>query len=224
MQRLIKGLHTFQDQVFRQEREFFEALARGQSPETLFITCSDSRISPNLLTQTKPGELFIIRNAGNIIPTYTSGSCGEAATVEYAINVLEVKDVIVCGHSHCGAMGALLAPETIEALPAVKAWLGHAEATRRIVNDNYVDLDGPARLGATVQENVLVQLEHLRTHPSVATRLAAGSVRLHGWVYKLETGEVFSFDPAEGQFELVTEASLPEATRDQGRERQLLAI
>lgn len=218
MQKLIKGLHAFQDKVFQGERALFEELARGQSPETLFITCSDSRISPNLLTQTKPGELFSIRNAGNIIPPHGAGAAGgEAAAIEYAVSVLGVKDVVICGHSHCGAMAALLDLDSVAELPAVKQWLSHAEATRRIVLDNYQHLTGAARLGATVQENVLVQLEHLRTHPSVASRLAAGKLRLHGWVYKIETGEVFSFDPGDGQFKRVTEASEPAAMTGQGR-------
>ena len=224
MQRLIRGLHAFQQQVFRAEREFFEMLAGGQSPETLFITCSDSRIAPNLLTQTKPGVLFIIRNAVNIIPPYGAAPCGETATVEYAVSALQVKDVIVCGHSHCGAMSALLDPSAVDDLPAVRAWLGHAEATRRIMAESYQNLDGPARITATVQENVLVQLEHLRTHPSVASRLAAGTLRLHGWVYKLETGEVYAFDPADGQFKIVTEASAGIAGHEEYRGRSLHPI
>src|SRR5688572_30910631 len=129
MQKLILGLHHFQTDVFSHRREIFERLTAGQRPEALFITCSDSRINPNQLTQTGPGELFILRNAGNIVPPYGAVHGGEAATIEYAICVLKVRDIVVCGHSHCGAMSGLLDPDSIENLCSVKSWLNHAEAT-----------------------------------------------------------------------------------------------
>lgn len=211
MQKLIRGLHQFQNDYFLSHKEFFEQLARGQKPETLFITCSDSRINPNLLTQTRPGELFILRNAGNLIPNSAFFS-GEAATIEYAIAGLGVRDIVVCGHSHCGAMKALLRPQDMERMPAVREWLKHAEATRRIIEDNYDHLDTKEKLTATVEENVLVQLENLRTLPSVASALKGGRIRLHGWVYKIETGEVFAYDPAAGQFNRLGEKpALPAA-------------
>jgi carbonic anhydrase len=200
MQKLLAGIHKFQSNVFGEMREFFEGLSHGQRPEALFITCSDSRINPNLLTQTEPGELFILRNAGNIVPPYGASGGGEAATIEFALAGLGVKHVIVCGHSHCGAMAGLLAPETLEELPSVRGWLSHAEATRRIMNDKYGDRTGAARLTTTIQENVLIQLENLKTHPTVASGLARGELKLHGWVYKLETGEVFEYSQAQGQF------------------------
>lgn len=200
MQKLVEGIHRFQAEYFAPNRLLFERLARKQEPEVLFITCSDSRISPNLLTQTEPGELFIMRNAGNIVPPPNSGGEGEEATLEFAVGGLGVKDVVVCGHSHCGAMKALLDPAQTSTLPAMTRWLRHAEATRRIIDENYQHLEGPARVMATVEENVLVQLEHVRTHPTVAARLGRGQLRLHGWVYKIETGEVFAFQPDEGQF------------------------
>jgi carbonic anhydrase len=199
MQKLIQGLHAFQENIFRPQREFFENLAHGQQPEALFITCSDSRINPCLLTQTQPGELFILRNAGNIVPPHGLPG-GEAATIEYAVTVLKVHDIIVCGHTHCGAMAAVLAPDERTRLPIVDAWLGHAEATRRILAEHYQHLSGDALLTAAVEENVLVQLEHLRTQPAVAAALAGSSLRIHGWVYQIETGRVFTFDPAQGQF------------------------
>lgn len=200
MQRLIQGIHQFQCESFRPLQGLFERLARGQHPETLFITCSDSRIDPNLLTQSRPGDLFILRNAGNIVPPHGAAGGGEAATIEFAVAGLGVKDIIVCGHSHCGAMSGLLDPSQTEGLPAIRAWLCHAETTRRIITENYAGLDSELLLAATVEENVLVQLEHLRTLPSVAARLVQGNLHLHGWVYKIETGEVFAFDPAVGQF------------------------
>jgi carbonic anhydrase len=201
MQKLINGLHQFQSSVFSSQRELFERLAHGQTPDALFITCSDSRINPNLITQTEPGELFILRNAGNIIPPHGAANGGEGATIEYAVAALGVKDIIVCGHSHCGAMSGLLNPAGLDELPQVRSWLSHAESTRRIVKENYGHLSGQALLTTTVEENVLVQLENLRTHPTVAAALSGGRLNLHGWVYKIETGEVFAYDPREGQFE-----------------------
>lgn len=201
MQKLIEGIHQFQETVFDTQKRLFKRLARGQKPLALFITCSDSRIDPNLLTQTQPGELFILRNAGNIVPPYGTVAGGEAATIEYAVAVLGVKDIIVCGHSLCGAMDGLLHPETLDELNAVKDWLKHAESTARIIKENYSHItDEKAKLTATVEENVLVQLESLRTHPSVAAATSRGELKLHGWTYKFETGQVFSYHPEHGQF------------------------
>lgn len=200
MQKLIQGIHQFQEENFRPLQGLFEQLSKGQSPETLFITCSDSRIDPNMLTRSKPGDLFILRNAGNIVPPHGAANGGEAATIEFAVAALGVKDIIICGHSHCGAMKGLLQPEIVAPLPAVSSWLTHAETTRRIVRDNYQHLEGDRLVTATVEENVLVQLENLRTLPAVASRLVRGDLHLHGWVYKIETGEVFAYDFTNGQF------------------------
>ena len=210
MQKLVDGIHRFQRDLFSEDQQLFETLVDGQSPLALFVTCSDSRIDPNRLTQTRPGELFIQRTAGNIVPPYGSVYGGEAATIEYAVSVLKVRDIVICGHSHCGAMAGLLNPESIEKLPAVKAYLEHAEATRRIVEENYSHLTDPEkRLTLTVEENVLVQLESLRTHPSVAAAVGRGELKLHGWVYKFETGEVFAFDPDRAQFHPLEDIALP---------------
>lgn len=221
MQKLVKGIHHFQRQIFREQEELFQNLAKGQSPQALFITCSDSRINPTLLTQTDPGELFILRTAGNIVPPYGAVWGGEAATIEYAVAVLKVQDIIVCGHSHCGAMAGLLNPKSVETLTAVQALLRHAEATDRIVRENYQHVTDPeSRLKVTVEENALVQLENLRTHPSVAAALSRGDLKLHAWFYKFETGEVFAYDPAEQQF-----ASLDhEVSPVEGPTRQLASI
>ena len=152
MQRLVEGIHQFQKDIFTSQRQLFERLAGGQRPLALFITCSDSRIVPSLLTQTEPGELFILRNAGNIVPPYSQGSGGEAATIEYAVCALKVKVIIVCGHSHCGAMDGLLHPEQLGELPAVRQWLTCAEATARIIKENYQHITEAApRLTAMVQ-------------------------------------------------------------------------
>lgn len=203
MQKLVQGIHQFQTQIFSSHRELFERLDQDQEPETLFITCSDSRISPNLITQTQPGELFILRNVGNLIPPYESMG-GMAAGIEFAVASLQVKDIIICGHSNCGAMKALLEPEQLGELPATRAWLAHARATERIMWESYGHLSGDQLLHATVEENVLVQLENLRSHPAVAKAMASGMLHLHGWVYKIETGEVFAFDPERGQYTSVT--------------------
>jgi carbonic anhydrase len=209
MQKLIHGIHHFQTAIFGTQRELFERLAEGQSPDVLFITCSDSRINPNLLTQTEPGELFILRNAGNIVPPYGAAWGGEAATIEFAVAGLGVKDIIVCGHSHCGAMKGLLEPSSSRDFPALAQWLSHAESTRRIVRDKYADREGASLLNITIQENVLAQMENLRTHPVVASGLAQGELKLHGWVYKIETGEVFGYDTENAQFLRLTEQRSP---------------
>ncbi len=205
MQRLVDGIHHFQKNIFRSQEDFFGQLQHGQAPETLFITCSDSRINPNLITQTLPGELFILRNAGNLVPPYEAHWGGEAATIEFAVASLHVKDIIICGHSNCGAMAALLDPESLAELPATGHWLAHADKTRRIIDDNYSHLEGRQRLTATVGENVLVQLENLRTHPAVADAMAQERLHIHGWVYRFETGDVLAYDPKRGQFISVTE-------------------
>ena len=201
MEKLIQGIHQFQQTYFRAHEDLFARLARGQNPETLFITCSDSRLDPSLITQAKPGDLFVIRNAGNLVPCHRSApDSGEAATIEYAVAALKVRDIVVCGHTGCGAMHALMNPGLAADLPRVQRWLKHATATRDIVRERY-RCDTPeilAKLAA--EENVLVQLEHVRSHPAVAAALERGDVKLHGWMFKIETGQVFAYDPATEQF------------------------
>lgn len=199
MQKLIHGIHHFQENVFREKRELFGKLAKGQTPSALFITCSDSRVNPNLVTQTEPGEIFVMRNAGNIIPPAPEMS-GELATIEFAIRALKIKDIIVCGHSDCGAMKGLLDPSLTKGCPAVSHWLGFAQRTKEIIHKEYSHLSGYAQLMTTVEENVIVQIENLRTHTVVEESLANGSLKIHGWVYKFEKGEMFTYDPESGQF------------------------
>jgi carbonic anhydrase len=200
MEKLVHGIHRFQSNIFRPNREFYEHLATGQKPETLFITCSDSRMVPDLITQTSPGELFVMRNVGNIVPPYGSSSGAEAACIEYAVKALKVKDIIICGHTGCGAMHALMNERDTDSLPLVRDWLRHADSCKAIVQDSYSHLAGVAQWKVTVEENTLCQLENLRTHPAVASGLSAGSIKLHAWVYKMDTGEVFSYDPIAAQF------------------------
>lgn len=195
MKKLIEGLQQFQTGYFSTHRELFEELSQGQHPRILFITCSDSRIDPNLITQAKVGELFVIRNAGNIIPPFGSANGGEGAAVEYAIEALGIEQVIICGHSHCGAMKGLLKLDSLASkMPLVYDWLKHAEATRRLVKDNYSNLEGEELLEVTIAENVLTQLESLQTYPVIRSRLHQGNLSIHGWIYRIETGEVLAYD------------------------------
>ena len=174
--------------------------ARDQTPEALFITCCDSRIDPNLITNSPPGGLFIVRNVGNLVACNGTSNNAELAAVEFAVVALGVKHIIICGHTNCGAMRAILEPKSLEQLPAVAQWLRHAESTSAIVKEHYQHLQGNALLTAAAQENVLVQLEHLRTSPAVATRVSRGRVQLHGWMYKIETGEIFAYDASNHEF------------------------
>jgi len=197
MEKLVEGVKRFRREHFAQNQSFFQQLAaKKQQPIALFITCADSRVHPNLITNTEPGDLFLIRNAGNIVPPYGAGG-GEAATIEYSIEVLGIRDIVVCGHSQCGAIQALLAGSE---LPAVSSWCEHAEATRRIVFHKYRDLTQIELAPIAAQENVLVQMNHLSTHPSVAARLAGQELRLHGWYYDIGAGDVLHYDQSLGAF------------------------
>jgi len=210
IEKLVEGVHHFQSDVFASNKALFERLGDGQSPDALFVTCSDSRVSLGMLTQANPGELFVLRNAGNLIPAYgvPSGE-GAAATIEYAVAALKVSAIIVCGHTQCGAMTGLLEPEKVAGMPAVIRWLEGAETTKRIVQENYKHLEGDALISAAVEENVLVQLENLRTHPSVAAALGRKELHLYGWVYAFQTGKVAAYDPETAQFEPLKQAPPP---------------
>ncbi len=198
MKSLIPGIHQFHEQTFQQHKDLFQELAKGQHPQALFITCSDSRIVPTLLTSTKPGDLFIVRNIGNIVPASGQVS-SEHGAIEYALEVLDIKDIIICGHLGCGAIKALIEGADASLL-AVTAWLKHAAEVKQIVEKNYPDADLEQRCNIAVQENVLVQVEHLLKLPFIASRVAEGKLQLHAWVYKLQTGEVFSYDAGTQQF------------------------
>jgi carbonic anhydrase len=201
MSTLFHGIHKFREKIFPKRRIQFEQLAKGQKPSTLFITCSDSRIVPELLTQTEPGELFVLRNAGNLVPPYPAGPCGEAATIEYAVSVLNVEQIVVCGHSHCGAITGLMRPDTLNGLPAVAQWLQFASEVRREILDK-VDERQPDcdMLMAAIKCNTLVQLAHLRTYPAVVEALNRGALALHAWYYRFETGEVLIYDETTDKF------------------------
>jgi carbonic anhydrase len=201
MERLLEGFQRFKKDVFPSRKHLFHQLAEGQNPDALFITCADSRVVPDLILQTQPGDLFICRNAGNMVPPYgESQGGGIAATIDYAVSVLNVKHVIVCGHSDCGAMKALLTPEKLDAVPTVKRWLAHGELALRVVTENYGHLPEDELMQALIEENVVAQLDHLRTFPSVAARLASARIQLHGWTYNIATGDVRAWDPSTGQY------------------------
>jgi len=207
MEKLEAGIHAFRANYFASHRRLFEKLAEeGQRPETLFITCSDSRVVPNLITSAPPGELFVVRNIGNIVPSVTRGLMGGvAAAIEYAVQVLEVENLIVCGHTGCGAIEAILSPERAAHLKHVPAWLAEAGEIPRIMAERYPELEGEARRVAATEENVLVQLENLRTFDFIAERLERGTLKMNGWVFKIATGQVFDYDPVSEQFVLLSE-------------------
>lgn len=199
MEKLISGVNKFQQENYVENRELFESLATGQQPEVLFITCADSRIDPSLITQTLPGELFICRNAGNVVPPHSNATGGMTASIEFAVAALGVKHVVVCGHTDCGAMKGALNPELVKSLPHVSNWLSHCAAAQAKVKARHQVVSNE-HLNEMTEENVLLQLKHLETHPSVAAKLATGSIELHGWVYDIGKGEVSSFDPARQAF------------------------
>ncbi|MGO8995013.1 MAG: carbonic anhydrase [Polyangiaceae bacterium] len=201
MQKLEAGIHHFQANYFASNRGLFEKLSEGQRPEALFITCCDSRLVPNLITASAPGELFIVRNIGNIVPSVSRGVLGGvSAAIEYAVEVLQVGTVIVCGHTNCGAIDAILHPERVKHLPFVSRWLAESARIPQLIEERYGYLEGEARMIAAVEENVLVQLENLRSFEFVTRRLDSGALKMSGWVFKIATGDVFDYDPVSEQF------------------------
>lgn len=193
-EKFLGGVSRFQKNVYPKHQQLFEKLATGQRPDALFITCADSRIDPCLLTQTKPGELFICRVIGNIVPSYPDAIGGVSATVEYAVGVLRVPEVIVCGHTDCGVMKGALNPDALKDFPNVTAWLKYARIDHR-------EADPSAELVLSLTEqNVIAQLKNLSTHPAVAARLKEGDLALHGWVYHIGPGEVTAWDHESGKF------------------------
>jgi carbonic anhydrase len=198
MKNLLPGLRKFSESVFNTRKPLFENLANGQTPHTLLITCSDSRIDPNLITQTEPGELFVVRNAGNIIPPFGSSQGGEEAAIEFAIDGLKVSNIVICGHSHCGAMAGLMNRVNIDTLPSMKRWLGHAQATKRIIESSSGGKE--SQLIKVIEENILVQSHNLKTHPAVSNALRQGRIRIFGWVYNFENGMVNLYDKKQNKF------------------------
>jgi carbonic anhydrase len=202
---LLEGVNEFTQHVFPGNKELFHSLAHSQAPHTLFITCADSRVSPEMITQTGPGELFVCRNIGNIVPAYGEMLGGVSAVVEFAVLALNVQQIVLCGHTDCGAMKGLAAGGDATAdMPTVHAWLRNAEAARSVVQTR--GLEGDAVVQALVEENVRLQLTHLSTHPAVAARVAQNRLQLQGWVYDIGHGKVSVLDEAHGHFQSLAEA------------------
>lgn len=213
LQHIVDGFIQFRHEVFPQQQELFKKLATAQTPRAMFITCADSRIVPELITQSSPGDLFVTRNVGNVVPPYGQMNGGVSTAIEYAVMALGVQHIIICGHSDCGAMRAVLNPHTLDKMPTVKAWLRHAEVARTVVEDNCSCGAEHESMGILTQENVIAQLQHLRTHPSVASKLASGQLSIHGWVYSIETSEILAYDSALDRFRpLDGEGPVPTAT------------
>tara|TARA_Y100000780_G_scaffold211112_2_gene210161 strand:+ start:352939 stop:353607 length:669 start_codon:yes stop_codon:yes gene_type:complete len=199
--KIIDGARRFKEGAYQEQQELFNKLATGQSPDVLFITCSDSRVDPSLITQSDPGDLFIIRNAGNIVPPHALATGGTTASTEYAVGVLGVKHIVVCGHTDCGAMKGALNRDALTKLPHVCEWLGHCEAAVLNVQENFNSDDEDKVLENLIERNVLLQLQHLRTHPYVAARLQSGKVKLHGWVYDIGKGTFKAYNEKTDTFE-----------------------
>jgi carbonic anhydrase len=179
----------------------------------MFITCADSRIVPELITQSSPGDLFVTRNVGNVVPPYGQMNGGVSTAIEYAVLALGVQHIIVCGHSDCGAMRAVLNPDSLEKMPTVKAWLRHAEVAKTMVHDNCDCASEGESMKVLTEENVIAQLQHLRTHPSVASRMANGQLFIHGWIYNIETSEIRAYDADQSAFRpLGGDGPIPSAT------------
>lgn len=228
--KLIEGIQKFRRDIFPAESDLFQELAGGQSPETLFITCADSRVVPNLITQSKPGDLFICRNVGNLVPPAGEDAGGVSSSIEYAVSVLKVRNIVVCGHTDCGAMKALLHPEKLKDLPHTGKWLKFAQEARDLASETRTWKDGAADtelLRVLTEQNVITQVERLRTYPMVAAALAGGDLELYGMVYRIGSGDVVSYDawskrflPAEG--DVLARATPPELVK--GRMQSAAAV
>jgi carbonic anhydrase len=200
MDGIMSGVARFRCEVFPDQQQLYQRLVReGQQPQALVISCADSRVAPELITQCGPGDLFVTRNVGNIVPPFSQANGGVSSAIEYAVEALRVRDIVVCGHSDCGAMKALLDPSSLDAMPNVSAWLRHSHAARQVVESAYpANLDPVQKAAALAQENVLFQINHLRSHPSVAAALARGELTLHGWFFDLTSGDILALDGENG--------------------------
>lgn len=205
MNELIGRVFDFEKKVYEDSRALYSKLANhGQEPKALMISCADSRVVPEQIMQAQPGDLFVCRNAGNIVPPYATQNGGVTSTVEYAVLALGIRDIIVCGHSDCGAMKGLAGdPAALETMPNVVAWLKHGSAARQVVDSSYAELEDGERVRAVSLENVVAQLAHLRTHPSVAAGIARGEIALHGWFVDIHAGQMLALNGETGRFESV---------------------
>jgi|SRR5580765_8574604 len=202
LERLKEGIVRFQTEVHADQAEMYrKAASEPQRPFALIVTCADSRIDPELITQSGPGEIFVTRNIGNLVPAYGEMMGGVSAVIEYAVSALKVQHIAVCGHSDCGAMKAMLNPESLESMATVKRWMRNAEAALRVAESLSGKDEKPSeQLKRLTEENVLLQVQHLRTHPSVAGAVAREELTLSGWVYDIATGQVRIADNGERNF------------------------
>ena len=199
MEKIVNGYLQFKESGFKERKDLFAQLSNSQSPEVLFITCSDSRIDPNLITQTEPGDLFVIRNAGNIVPPHTKESDGIVASIEFAVVALGVKHIVICGHSNCGAMKGALNTSGLTALPKVQAWLNYCSEAVTIVQSRERNLESD-ELNSVTQENVLLQIRRLEQYPEISKRLTTGDIEIHGWVYEIGDGAIKCFNQEKQAF------------------------
>lgn len=202
MKKLVHGIIDFRKKLRPEYREIFTKLALGQSPDALLIACSDSRVVPNLFASTEPGDLFVFRNIGNLIPPCgADGVCAsdqsEAAAIEFALMQLNVSDIIICGHSECGAMHALLSGRENVSAPNLRDWLRHGDRSLGKLKEQSSSLKPHNHLS---QLNVLEQLENLRSYPEVKKRISEGTLRLHGWWFELQNAEVHAYDEVSKRF------------------------
>ncbi|WNO52847.1 carbonic anhydrase [Stakelama saccharophila] len=203
MNEFLERVSDFQQRAFADKQALYDKLATdGQSPKALMISCADSRVVPEEIFRASPGDLFVCRNAGNIVPPFSHANGGVSSTVEFAVAALGVRDIIVCGHSDCGAMKGLLNPELASSMPNVAAWLRHSHAAHSVVG-TYSDCTGDDAVRAAALENVVAQLGHLRTHPSVAAGIARGDIALHGWFFDIKHGRVLALDGDTGEFRAI---------------------
>ncbi len=197
------GVLRFREEIFPRRRLHFERLAAHQAPQILFIGCIDSRVNPAMLCHTDPGDMFVERTPGNLIPVYSSNRSGVSASIEFALTKFEISDIIVCGHSDCGALKALLAPPgSLQGVPAVERWMHYADKAIAHVNEHHAGLPPKKKLARLCEANVLAQIDNLKTHPSVKKRIAEKSIEIHGWTYNIGKGEVHRYDPARQKFAL----------------------
>ncbi len=200
MRQLLEGYRRFRHEVFPQKKDRFHLLAELQKPDALFITCADSRVVPDLILQTEPGDLFLCRTVGNIVPPHGQLPGGVSSTVEYAVEVLHVHHIIVCGHSDCGAMKAVLERRDLSRLPLTAKWLGFAEPAWRHLDPGVDRSDTRALHTALIHANVIAQIENLKTHPEVARGIAQGTLQVHGWYYDILTGAIDAYDESRRKF------------------------
>ena len=208
MKKLLQGIVDFRRDARPSCKDTFAQLALGQRPDTLFIACSDSRVVPNLFASSNPGDLFVVRNVGNLIPTcgdlgHSTSDESEAAAIEFALLNLPVSEIIVCGHSECGAMSALARGTPVAQAPNLNGWMRHAEGSRVRLESGSPVGGHLARHNQLSQLNVLEQIEHLKTYPIVRQRLQEGRLELHGWWFDIKEADVYGFDAEASRFLLI---------------------